>query len=180
MKITIDTELVTKLIAKGNDIFLEPDGDKSLQTFLEMKALLDQAEQDIKDKLEATASRFNPNFKSIHGDHVVVYRRSYGSQYYVEEDKIDKVPQELYETHVDATFQLAARPISEIVKAAGEAGFVVTKKKKAGKEVYSIDRKVDSKAIEKWVKENGGMPYGIFEDTERKSSLTIKLKDNEK
>lgn len=180
MKLTIDTKELEKLITESNEIFLSPDGDKVLQKFLQIKELVEKAEKDIKERLEANAKRLSPNFKSIQGDNVVVYRREYGAKYYIEEDKLNKVPSGLYETKIGAKVQLEGKTVSEIVEMAKRAGFEVVKSKRKGKEVYKIDRAVDSKAVEKWVKENGGMPYGVFEDQDRKSSITFRLKDHDK
>lgn len=53
----------------------------------------------------------------------------------------------------------------------------------APKELYTVETKVvtkvDAKAVEKWVKEKGGMPVGIKE-AERNKSLTFSLKTNAK
>lgn len=49
----------------------------------------------------------------------------------------------------------------------------------APKELYEVEEKInykiDTKAVEKWVKEHGGMPTGITE-VERKKSISMTLK----
>jgi hypothetical protein len=47
---------------------------------------------------------------------------------------------------------------------------------RGGKEEYSINRVVSTSAVDKWVKDNGKMPFGVFEDQNRSASMTIKLK----
>lgn len=176
MKFTIDTEHIKKLVARSNEIFLEPEGEKTLLEFSQIKELVEQAEKEIKEKLTASAKRMNPNFKSIQGDNVVVYLREFGAKYYIEDKEIDKVPTELYTTKATVQVVQPNLSYSEIVKRAQTAGLEIPKRMRGGKEEYSINRVVSTSAVDKWVKDNGKMPFGVFEDQNRSASMTIKLK----
>ena len=59
-------------------------------------------------------------------------------------------------------------------------GYPVTvAKSKDGKERLDIKRTVDTKAVDKWIKAQNGLPVGIGEFTERPVSLTFGLKSKE-
>lgn len=135
----IDIEKLDKLVEKSDEIFLSPEGEKVLVDLLKIQQQVEDAIKAAKEKLEAKALSISPDFKSIRGDSVKVYYRSFGQRYYVDEKNIEFAPKEVYTTETKTTY------------------------------------KVDTKALEKWVDENKGMPAGIVE-VERKKSITFGLK----
>ena len=137
----IKVEKLSKLVKKADEIFLTAEGEEVLVQLLEIRDQVEKAIDEAETKLEATALKLNPNFKSIQSDRVKVYYRAYGSRYYVDESRLTELDPELY----------------KVVKR------------------YSVE----TKAVDKWVKEHKGMPVGIVE-VDRKKSLKFGLKKGAK
>jgi hypothetical protein len=135
----IDTEKLTELTAKADEIFLSPDGEQVLVDLITIQAQVELAIDEAKKKLEAAALKVNPNFTSIQANRIKVYYRAFGQKYYIDEQNIRLAPKDLYTTEE--------------------------------KIVY----KIDTKAVEKWIDQHGGMPAGITE-VERKKAITFTLK----
>lgn len=92
----IDIEKLNDLVEKSGDIFLSPDGEKALVKLLDIQEQVDQAITKAKEILEIKALAIDPNFTAIVGDEVKVSYRYYGAKYYIEDDKVDQVPVDLY------------------------------------------------------------------------------------
>lgn len=92
----IEIEKLDNLIADADKVFIDPEAEKVLLKFLEIKDQVDAAEKAIKEKLEEVALRINPNFQSLKSDNLKVYYRQYGPRYKLDESLIDKTPKELY------------------------------------------------------------------------------------
>jgi len=99
-KIVIDTDKLPELIAKGDDIFLSPEGEEVLMSALALKEQIQQTIDDIKIKLEAKALAVNPNFKSIQSDKIKVFYRCFGSKYYIDQSYENQVPEEVVEKKI--------------------------------------------------------------------------------
>ena len=81
----IEIEKIEEIVAKGDEIFLSPEGEKVLLDLLEIEQQLKAAKDLIREKLEKKALSIDKNFKKIQGDKVKVYYRSFGSKYYIDE-----------------------------------------------------------------------------------------------
>lgn len=110
----IDIEKLNDLTEKAGDIFLGPDGEEALVQLLEIQTQVENAIVEAKQKLEAKAMELDPNFSSIQGDRVKVSYRFYGSKYYLEDDKIDQVPEELYKT--TTRYSIDTKALGEYLK----------------------------------------------------------------
>lgn len=92
----IEIEKLDELVDKSGDIFISVDGEKVLVQLLDIQEQVDQAITKAKEILETKALAIDPNFSSINGDEIKVSYRYYGAKYYIEDDKIDQVPADLY------------------------------------------------------------------------------------
>lgn len=110
----IDIEKLNDLTTKADGIFLGPDGEEALVQLLEIQTQVENAIVEAKQKLEAKAMELDPNFSSIQGDRIKVSYRFYGSKYYLEDDKIDQVPGELYKT--TTRYSIDAKALGEYLK----------------------------------------------------------------
>ncbi|MFA5768333.1 MAG: hypothetical protein WC871_02195 [Bacteroidales bacterium] len=92
----IDIEKLADLVAKSDEIFLTPAGEKHLLKLLEIKNQVDMAIDAAKLVLEQAAQKLDPNFSSIQGDKIKVSYRHFGAKYYLDEPSIDQIDPELY------------------------------------------------------------------------------------
>src|SRR5262249_3417737 len=137
-----------------------------------------EIKEAAKARLIEEGRKLNPNFKSWEADSVKVSMRAYGAKYYVSEADVDLAPKELFKT--EATVAAPNASVGEIVETLQAAGFSVTVSKgKDGKDRLDIKRSVDTKAVDKWVKQQAGMPTGIVEAAERPTSISFALKSKE-
>lgn len=178
MKLIIDTDELTQLKAEASKVVLEPAAEQVLTKILELEEQVAQIKEAAKARLIEEGRKLNPNFKSWEADSVKVSMRTYGTKYYIKEAELDYAPQELFKT--EATVTAPNRPIGQIAEELGEIGYPVTAAKtKDGSERLDIKRVVDSKAVDKWVKERQALPAGIGEFTERPVALSFGLKNKE-
>lgn len=177
MIIHIDTSHVEKLIADADKVLTEQEAEEVLIKFIELEKVLEAAHKDIKERLLKKAQEINPNFKSFSGDQVKIIMKPIGAKYYVREEDIDLAPDVLYKT--DASVRVPNLSIDKIVKLLESVSLQVNSKKtKTGNEL-SIKRVVDSKAVDKWIKEHRALPSGIIEPI-RDTSLTWSEKGENK
>lgn len=174
MKIVIDTDELAKLQAEAETIKLEPEAEATLARIIELKATVDQLDKAAKEALLEKARELNPDFKSWEADTIRVSMRAYGTKYYVNDAEFDIAPKELFKTEANVIAPNVG--YDEIVKALESAGFTVASTKSKGEEKLKISRNVDTKAVDKWVKEHRGMPTGIVAVAERPVSLSFSLK----
>src|SRR5690242_13696306 len=178
MRLIIDTDELTKLKDEAGKLTLEPAAESTLTRNLELETQIAEIKEAAKVRLIEEGRKLNPNFKSWEADTVKVSMRAYGSKYYVSEGDIDLAPKELFKT--EATVAAPNASVGEIVETLQAAGFPVTvSKSKDGKERLDIKRVVDTKAVDKWIKQSNGLPVGIIEAAERPVSLSFALKTKE-
>lgn len=176
MQITIDTNELTKLKADAEVIKLSPEAEQTLARISEIEAQIAEIKDIAKAKLLERAKELNPDFKSWEADNIRVSMRPYGAKYYVIDAELDMAPKDLYRTEADVV--TPNEPVDVIVKALSDAGFTVASTKTKGEEKLKISRTVDTKAVDKWVKEHRGMPTGIGIFVDRPVSLTWGAKNN--
>lgn len=116
---TINIERLQELVAKADEIFLTPEGEKVLVDLLDMQAQIEDAITAAKQKLEAAALKANPNFSSIQGDKVKVYYRAFGAKYYIDENNINMAPKELYEIESKVTYKIDTAAVDKWIDAHG-------------------------------------------------------------
>jgi hypothetical protein len=178
MKLIIDTDELTQLKAEASKVILEPAAEQVLTRILELEEQVAQIKEAAKARLIEEGRKLNPNFKSWEADNVKVSMRTYGTKYYIKEAELDYTPHELFKT--EATVLAPNTSIESVRERLKDAGFTVTTTKgKDGSERLDIKRVVDSKAVDKWVKERNALPTGIGEFTERPVALSFGLKNKE-
>lgn len=96
MKITIDLDEIKLIAGKADKLLLEKDTEKELAKLLDLQIKLEEAIDEAQKKIEVEGLKLNPNFKSVEGDLVKASYRAYGQKYYLEDDKIDEVPEIMY------------------------------------------------------------------------------------
>lgn len=111
MKITIDIEEIKLIAGKADKLLIDPSIDVELAKLLDLQAQIETAITDAQKRIEVTALALNPNFKSVEGDSVKASYRAYGQKYYLEEDKIDQVPEVMFTKEVITKY----RPNSETI-----------------------------------------------------------------
>lgn len=177
MILRIDTEELDKLRADADKVFLEPEADDVILKFIAIEEAVALAKEDIKTRLLAKAREINPNFKSYHSDNVKIGMRAYGSKYYLDESQLQYAPPELFKTEVDVIAPNAdVGKIKELFDSINCP--IKTKKTKEGEEL-ALKRVIDTKAVEKWEKQNRGLPAGIMQVKERPTSISYSRKEGE-
>jgi len=177
MQITIDTDELKHLKEELEVIKLEPVAESTLARIIQLSDQVEKLKDIAKEQLLARAKELNPNFKSWEADLIRISMRPYGAKYYVNEAEFTLAPKELFTTKADVIAPNV--DFSEIEKALTDIGFAVDKTKTKGEEKLKISRAVDTKAVDKWVKEHRGMPTGINIVPDRPVSLSFNLKDTD-
>lgn len=111
MKITVDLDEIKLLAGKADKLLLDPSIEVDLVKLLDLQAQIEEVIDEAQKKIEVTALALNPNFKSVEGDMVKASYRAYGQKYYLEEDKIDQVPEVMFTKEVITKY----RPNSETI-----------------------------------------------------------------
>ena len=94
-KVTIDIAKLGKLVREAEQIVFTPEAEKTLIELLEMRAIVDAAYQEAKERIEKAALDLDPNFKSVQGDRVKVAYRTFGNIFTVDPSYVDKLPEGL-------------------------------------------------------------------------------------
>lgn len=106
--ITINLTEMNKLVQDGTDIYFSQEAEEALVKLLEIQKQVEEAVKSAKEILEAKGLEMNPNFKSISGDKVRVGYRYFGSQYAVDESRVNEIPTELYKTKTSYSVETKA------------------------------------------------------------------------
>ena len=111
MKISVDLDEIKLIAGKADKLLLEKDTENEIAKLLDLQVKIEEAIDEAEKKIETEGLKLNPNFKSVEGDIVKASYRAYGQKYYLEEDKIDKVPTEMYIKEVVTKY----KPNSEVI-----------------------------------------------------------------
>ena len=176
MIISVDLTDLEKLSSEGEKIFLKPEAETALLKILELEEKIKEVKEQARKALEEAALKYNPNFKSITADNLKIYYRSYGSKYLIDESQIKEIDPSIYSTEVEAIPQNGLS-IDEISGKLSSLGWAVKSSDREGIVKYSVARVADTKAIEKFVKENKAFPLGVIE-ADRPKSITFSKKSN--
>lgn len=171
MKIIIDTDELAKLQADAETIVLKAEAQDTLIKILNLEKKIAEIKEVAKTKLLEEGKKKNPNFKSWEADLVRVSMRAYGAKYFVSDSEFALAPKELFST--EATVIAPNEDIETIKTSLEKAGYQVKVTKGKEGEKIAIKRAVNTKAVDKWVKEHRGMPTGIVEVKERPVSLNF-------
>ncbi len=106
MKMTIDTDQIALVSKDAEKIFISKDGEEQLIQLLEMQEMIEKAIDEAKKLIEEKGLTINPYFKSIEGDRVKVSYRYFGVKYYLEDDKLDQVPAEMYTKEITTKYKV--------------------------------------------------------------------------
>lgn len=109
----IDIEDLENIKIDADKIFLHAEGEKVLLKLLEIQKQIEDAIIAAKAKLEDTALKLDPNFKSIQADKIKVYYRTFGSKYHIDENKIDLAPKELYEMETKINYKIDSEAVDK-------------------------------------------------------------------
>lgn len=96
--ITVDMSRVDAMVKRGVDIVLDPSAEQALLDLLALKTRIDNAIDEAKQKIEARALAYNPNFKSVQADKIKVGYQFFGAQYVVDIPNVKKLPKNLYKS----------------------------------------------------------------------------------
>lgn len=117
MILTIDTDQLSNLVKDGDKILFTPEGEKVLVTFKKIQALVEEADKEIRHKIESTAKTLDKNFKTISGDIVSATLVERGEKYYVDESLLEKMDKTFYEKRVE--YKPVTKEIDKFRKAKG-------------------------------------------------------------
>lgn len=173
MKIVIDTDELKKLAQDAGKIVLAPEGEAVLLALDEFEELLEQVRTEAKKTLEEAALALDPSFKSITSDHYKVMYKDYGSKYLVDAANVEQLPDELAETEFTVRIP-GFKTVQWINNALSPLKMQIAKKvtKKDEPEEWVIKNKIDTKATDKFIKENKGIPVGVILPDSRPKSLS--------
>lgn len=163
MIITIDTDKLKLAASEAGDIFLSPEGEKTLKSILDAEKELLLIREEARQILAEQAGQLKVPFKKIECESIIVTSRSYGSRFQVED--ITQLDASLYKTEIKGIVpNIKAKTLINILQSEGS----------------EVEAKytVDTKAIDKYEKENKKMPEGITEKL-RTPVISFKLKENE-
>jgi hypothetical protein len=111
MKITVDLEEVKLIAGKADKLLLEKGTEDELAKLLDLRDKIEEAINNAQKLIEQKGLSLNPNFKSVEGDIVKASYRAYGQKYYLEEDKIDQIPEVMFTKEVITKY----KPDSEMI-----------------------------------------------------------------
>lgn len=114
--VKINMGSLAQLVADADLIFLSARAEDTLVQLLSLQAQVEAAVDEANKRLEAAALKANPNFKSIRGDKVKVFYRSYGSKYKVDETVLNLIPAELYEAKVKTTYAVNDEAVAKFTE----------------------------------------------------------------
>lgn len=114
--VKIEMGNLAKLVAEADLIFLKPQAENTLVQLLDLQVQIEAAIDEANKRLEAAALKVNPNFKSIRGDKIKVFYRSYGSKYKIDETVLNLIPPELYEAKVKTTYAVNDEAVAKFTE----------------------------------------------------------------
>jgi len=105
MKITVDLDEIKLIADKADKLLITKEAENEIAKLLDLQEKIDEAIKQAKELIEKKGLELNPNFKSVEGDIVKASYRYYGQKYYLEEDKIDKIPVEMYTKEITTRYK---------------------------------------------------------------------------
>jgi hypothetical protein len=79
--IKVNPEDIKILATEGEKFIFKPKAEEALIKLLELQKFIDDAVEDVKNKIAQAGQEVNPNFKGVIGDRVRCIYRAYGGKY---------------------------------------------------------------------------------------------------
>jgi hypothetical protein len=79
--IKVNPEDIKILATEGEKFIFKPKSEEALIKLLELQKFIDDAVEDVKNKIAQAGQEVNPNFKGVIGDRVRCIYRAYGGKY---------------------------------------------------------------------------------------------------
>lgn len=95
-ELVIQYDNLPQLINGGDHILVAPEGEQLIIKLYELKALVEKAEEAIKEKLRAGMEAIDPDLSSINSDLVKILYRVYGAKYTIDENTIEFIDPKFY------------------------------------------------------------------------------------
>lgn len=114
MKIEIDTEDIQRMARQGEEIVFEAEAEDALFQLLQLKKRVEDALEDAKQRIEASALEYNPNFTSVQGDKVKVGYQYSGQKYKLDESSLETLPEDMYK--VETKYSPVSQAIDKFYK----------------------------------------------------------------
>jgi hypothetical protein len=128
VKVEVDTAELAGLVQQGSEIVFTADAERHLVALL-----------SLKEKIEQTALKYNPNFTAVYGTEVVVGYRHYGHKYRIDDKYLDELPEQFYKRRVSYTADSTA--VDKYIKAGGQLPLGISPTQRSKK--ITIKRKED-------------------------------------
>lgn len=193
-EITIKLPNLLELAEDGKKIIFSASSEEALVKFLEHEAKVIEMKEKLKQWIEQSALSYSKNFSSVTSDKVSVLYRAYGKAFGLQPELEPEAEAELVDAGIlkqeVETTPMEIRGIvpEEGKKEDGESfsvyinGYNTCRKevlqnieKLLSSENTTTSWKIDSKALEAYVKEKGAVPAGI-EALPRVKQISISLK----
>ena len=100
MILKIDTDQLNNLVKDGDSILFTPEGEQVLVTFKKIQALVEEADKEIRHKIESTGKTLDKNFKTISGDFVSATLVERGDKYFIDESLLKEMDNTFYTKEV--------------------------------------------------------------------------------
>lgn len=110
----IDASDLPILREEGKELVFKRSAEDAIEKLLKLDMQVKFAIDYVKREIEKAGLALNPDFKSVQGDKIKVGYRFFGAKYYIDNDKLDKLPKELVTVEVIKKHKLASA--SEIEK----------------------------------------------------------------
>jgi hypothetical protein len=121
--IKVNPDEIKILAQEGESFIFKPKAEEELIKLLELQKLVDDAVEQVKDKLAELGQAINPNFKGIIGDRVKCIYRAYGGKYKFDWSKKGDCMPFLKEKQ---TFTVDSDKVEKYVKEVGELPMGIT------------------------------------------------------
>jgi len=146
----------------ADKIIINNNAEIHLLKLLELQKLVEDTLAYCKERLAEKAAELDPDFKAIVSDSLKIMYRAYGSKYGIDESQIDQVPEEL----LIPTRTINADKVMQYLQT--QPGVDPNK-------FLDTSYSLDTKALDKYMKNHPTLPVGIKE-YDRKKQLSITLK----
>lgn len=121
--IKINPEDIKILAQEGENFMFKPKAEEELIKLLELQQMVDEAVEQVKNKLAELGQAINPNFKGIIGDRVKCIYRAYGGKYKFDWSKKGDCMPFLKEKQ---TYTVDSDKVSKYIKEVGELPMGIT------------------------------------------------------
>ena len=111
MKITVDIDEINLIAGEADKLLIEKKTEDGLSKLLTLRDQIEKAIDEAQKMIEKKGLSVNPNFKSVEGDLIKASYRAYGQKYYLEEDKINEVPTEMFTKEIITKYKVNSKVV---------------------------------------------------------------------